>query len=87
MKLIKRNDTYYFDLIDLNKIFQHEDIWKKCFRDKFKTQRWITERIDSLYSIRCRVAHSSGYLTNDELKSVETYCREIIKQINQYIKK
>lgn len=80
------HDIYYLDLIDLNKVLQHEDTWNKCFHDKFKTQRWIIERIESLYSIRCRVAHSSGYLTSDELKSVETYCREIIKQIDQHIK-
>jgi len=79
------HNIYYLDLIDLNKVLQHEDTWNKCFKDKFKTQRWITERIESLYSIRCRVAHSSGYLTIDELKSVETYCREIIKQIDEYI--
>ena len=79
------HDIYYLDLIDLNKVLTHEDTWNKCFKDKFKTQRWITERIDSLYSIRCRVAHSSGYLKTDELKSIETYCREIIKQIDQYI--
>ena len=54
---------------------------------KFKDQQWIFSRIDSLYTIRNRVAHNSGYLTSDELKSVETYCREIIKQIDQYIKK
>ena len=80
------HDIYYLDLIDLNKVLQHEDTWNKCFHDKFKTQRFIIERIESLYSIRCRVAHSSGYLTSDELKSVETYCREIIKQIDQHIK-
>ena len=71
------HDIYYLDLIDLGKILTHEDTWKKCFKDKFKTQRWITERIDSLYSIRNRVAHSSGYLKTDELKSVETYCRKL----------
>ncbi|MHA1758030.1 MAG: Swt1 family HEPN domain-containing protein [Promethearchaeota archaeon] len=80
------HDIFYLDLIDLNKIIQHENIWNKCFKNKFKSQRWITERIESLYSLRNRVAHSSGYLTTDELKSVETYCREIIKQIDQYIK-
>lgn len=79
------HDIYYLDLIYLNKVLQHEYTWNKCFKDKFKSQTWITERIESLYSIRCRVAHSSGYLTSDELKSVETYCREIIKQIDQYI--
>lgn len=79
------HDIYYLDLIHLSKIITYENIWKKCFDGKVKTQTWICERIESLHSIRNRVAHSSGYLTNDELKSVETYSREIIKQINQYI--
>ena len=80
------HDIYYLDLIDLNSVFTHNDVWNKCFKDKFKTQRWITERIDSLYSLLCRVAHSSGYLTVDQLRSAETYSREIIKNINKYIK-
>ncbi|MBA7560987.1 hypothetical protein ES708_02621 [subsurface metagenome] len=74
---------YYLDLIELIGVIRH--VWKDCFEEKFKDQQWIFARIDSLYSIRNRVAHSSG-LTSDELKSVETYCREIIKQIDQYIK-
>ena len=73
------------DLNELIKVITYEEVWKKCFKEKFKNQSWITERIDSLYDIRNRVAHSSGYLTNDELRSVETYCREIIKQIDDYI--
>ena len=80
------HDIYYLDLIDLNKIFQHEDLWNKCFKNKLKSQSWIKEKIESLYSIRNRVAHSSGYLTSDELRSIETYCREIIKSIDRYIK-
>ncbi|KKL51526.1 hypothetical protein LCGC14_2294590, partial [marine sediment metagenome] len=78
------HDIYYLDLIELNRVIRHA--WKDCFEDKFKNQHWIFARIDSLYSIRNRVVHSSGYLKTDELKSVETYCREIIKQIDQYIK-
>ena len=76
------HDIYYLDLIELNRVIGH--MWKDCFEDKFKDQKWIFARIDSLYSIRNRVAHSSG-LTSNELKSVETYCREIIKQIDIYI--
>jgi len=78
------HDIYYLDLIELIGVIRH--VWKDCFEDKFKDQHWIFARIDSLYSIRNRVAHSSGYLKTDELKSVETYCREIFKQIDQYIK-
>ncbi len=78
------HNIYYLDLIELNGIIRH--VWKDCFEGKFKDQQWIFSRIDSLYDIRCRVAHSSGYLTRDELKSVETYCREIIKQIDHYIR-
>ncbi|MHA1251840.1 MAG: Swt1 family HEPN domain-containing protein [Candidatus Helarchaeota archaeon] len=78
------HDIYYLDLIELNRIITHK--WKDCFKDKFEDQDWIIARIKSLYSIRNRVAHSSGYLTRDELKSVKTYCREIIKQIDPYIK-
>jgi len=33
-----------------------------------------------------KFTYNYGYLTTDELKSGETYCREIIKQIDQYIK-
>ncbi|MFX1396159.1 MAG: Swt1 family HEPN domain-containing protein [Promethearchaeota archaeon] len=77
------HDIYYLDLIELKRIITHE--WKDCFADKFDDQTWILARIDSLYSIRNRVAHSSS-LTSDELKSVETYCREIIKQIDPHIK-
>ncbi|MHA1248996.1 MAG: Swt1 family HEPN domain-containing protein [Candidatus Helarchaeota archaeon] len=77
------HDIYYLDLIELNRIIAHK--WKDCFEDKFEDQDWIIARIKSLYSIRNRVAHSSS-LTSDELKSVETYCREIIKQIDTYIK-
>ncbi|MBA7652303.1 hypothetical protein ES703_60133 [subsurface metagenome] len=78
------HDIYYLDLIELNKIFIK--LWNECFIDKFERQSWICERIESLYTIRNRVAHSSGYLTSDELRSVETRCREIIKQIDQNIK-
>ncbi len=78
------HDIYYLDLIKLINIIRH--VWDSCFKDKFKDRQWIFSRIDSLYTIRNRVAHNSGYLTSDELKSVETYCREIIKQIDQYIK-
>lgn len=77
------HDIYYLDLIKLINIIRH--VWNSCFEDKFKDKQWIFSRIDSLYTIRNRVAHNSGYLTSDELKSVETYCREIIKQIDQYI--
>lgn len=77
------HDIYYLDLIELIGVIRH--VWKDCFEEKFKDQQWIFARIDSLYSIRNRVAHSSS-LTSDEFKSVETYCREIIKQIDQYIK-
>ncbi len=80
------HDIYYLDLIDLNKILTYEDTWKKCFKDKIQTQTFITERINSLYKLRNRVAHCSAYLTIDELKSIETYCREIIKSIDKYIK-
>ncbi len=76
------HDIYYLDLIELNRIIAHK--WKDCFEDRFEDQDWIIARIKSLYSIRNRVAHSSS-LTSDELKSVETYCREIIKQIDQHI--
>jgi len=55
------------------------------FQEKFKSQTWIIERIDSLYTIRNRVAHNSGFLSEDELKSVETYCREIVKQLDPSI--
>jgi hypothetical protein len=78
------HDIYYLDLIELNKIFIK--LWNECFIDKFERQSWICERIESLYTIRNRVAHSSSYLTSDELRSVETRCREIIKQIDQNIK-
>ncbi len=78
------HDIYYLDLIKLNNIINQ--VWDPCFIDKFKDQQWIFSRIDSLYTIRNRVAHGSAYLTSDELKSVETYCREIIKQIDQYIR-
>ncbi len=74
----------HLDLIELIGVIRHA--WKDCFGDKFKDQHWIFARIDSLYSIRNRVVHSSGYLTSEELNSVETYCREIIKQIDQCIK-
>lgn len=78
------HDIYYLDLIKLINIIRF--VWDSCFEDKFKDRQWIFSRIDSLYTIRNRVAHNSGYLTNDELRSVDTYCREIIKQIDQYIK-
>ncbi|MFX1237353.1 MAG: Swt1 family HEPN domain-containing protein [Promethearchaeota archaeon] len=77
------HDIYYLDLIQLNKIFKH--LWNECFSDKIGRQSWICERIQSLYDIRNRVAHNSGYLTIEQLKSTETFCREIIKQIDQYI--
>ena len=54
---------------DLNKIIHHEETWNKCFKDKF-TQRWITERVKSLYSIRNRVANSSGYLSSDSKQHI-----------------
>lgn len=76
------HDIYYLDLVELNRIFIN--LWNDCFKDKFERQSWICERIESLYSIRNRVAHNSGYLTNNELNSVETRCREIIKQIDKY---
>ena len=78
------HDIYYLNFIELKNIIMH--LWNKFFKDYFERQSWICERIESLYSIRNRVAHSSGYLTSDELKSVETRCREIIKQIDKYIK-
>ena len=77
------HDIYYLDLIDLKKIIIH--LWSSCFEDKFQDQTWIISRINSLYIIRNRVAHNSGFLTKDELKSVETYSREIIKQIDKFI--
>ena len=76
------HDIYYLDLKELKSVINNK--WN-IFRDKFTSQTWISERIDSLYTIRNRVAHNSGSLTNDELKSVETYCREIVKQIDSYI--
>ena len=76
------HDVYYLDLAELKNVIINN--WN-FFKDKFTSQTWISERIDSLYTIRNRVAHNSGALTKDELKSVETYCREIIKQIDSYI--
>ena len=76
------HDIYYLDLGELKNVIINSWVY---FKDKITSQTWISERIDSLYSIRNRVAHNSGSLTNDELKSVETYCREIIKQIDSYI--
>lgn len=76
------HDVYYLDLAELKNVIINN--WN-FFKDKFTSQTWISERIDSLYTIRNRVAHNSGALTEDELKSVETYCREIIKQIDSYI--
>lgn len=76
------HDVYYLDLGELKNVITNAWVY---FKDKIPSQTWISEKIDSLYSIRNRVAHSSGSLTNDELKSVETYCREIIKQIDSYI--
>lgn len=78
------HDIYYLDLIELNRIIMH--LWNECFKDKFERQSWICERIESLYAIRNRVAHSSGYLKSDEMRAVDTRCIEIIKQIDQYIK-
>ncbi len=77
------HEIYYLDLSDLKTIIINA--WK-YFEDKFKSQSWILERIDSLCTIRNRVAHNSGFLTIDELKSIETYSREIIKQVDPYIK-
>jgi len=76
------HDIYYLDLIELSKIFSNK--WE-LFKDKFDSDRWITQRIDDLYKIRVRVAHNSEKLTMDEARSVETYSREIIKQIDKYI--
>ena len=76
------HDVYYLDLKELKNVIINN--WN-LFKDKFTSQTWISERIDSLYTIRNRVAHNSGSLTEDELKSVETYCREIIKQVDSYI--
>ncbi len=78
------HDIYYLDLSELGDVIRH--VWQQCFADKFKDQAWIISKIGSLYDIRCRVAHSSNLLTIDELKSVETHSREIIKQIDPYIK-
>lgn len=78
------HDVYYLDLVELKNVIINEFSWD-FFKKKIISQSWISEKIDSLYSIRNRVAHNSGSLTNDELKSVETYCREIIKQIDSYI--
>lgn len=78
------HDIYYLDFINLNKIIIN--LWDSCFKDKFERQNWIVERITSLYALRNRVAHNSGDLTTDELKSVESHCREIIKQINPQIR-
>ena len=77
------HDIYYLDFKELNNIIRH--LWKPYFKEKFKRQSWICERIESLYSIRNQVAHNSGFLTVDELTSVKSSCREIIKQIDKYI--
>ncbi len=78
------HDIYYLDFIKLNNIIIN--LWDSCFKDKFERQSWIVERIESLYALRNRVAHNSGDLTVDELKSVESDCREIIKQIDPQIR-
>ena len=75
-------DVYYLDLTELKNVIMNN--WS-FFESSFPSQTWITERIDSLYSLRNRVAHNSGGLTTDELKSAETYCREIIKQIDKFL--
>ncbi len=76
------HDVYYLDLGELKKVIING--WD-FFRGKSITQSFISDKIDSLHAIRNRVAHNSGALTEDELKSVETYCREIIKQIDPSI--
>lgn len=76
------HDVYYLDLGELKNVIINAWVY---FKGKIDSQSWISEKIDSLYSIRNRVAHNSSSLTNDELKSVETYSREIIKQIDSYI--
>lgn len=77
------HDIYYLDLKQLSKVMHH--VWTSCFIDKFDDYDWINSRIKSLYNIRNRVAHNSGFLTNEELDSIETYTREIIKQIDPFI--
>ncbi|HEC38225.1 hypothetical protein LCGC14_0546400 [marine sediment metagenome] len=76
------HDVYYLDLSELKNIIINQ--WA-FFKTSLPDQTWIQARIDSLYSLRNRVAHNSGALTSDELQSVETYCREIIKQIDPSI--
>ncbi len=76
------HDIYYLDLSELKKIILNK--WD-LFNDKVISQSWISEKIDSFYYIRNRVAHNSGSLTKDELRSIETYSRELIKQIDPYI--
>ena len=76
------HDIFCLDLSELKTIIINK--WD-LFKDKIISQSWIAEKIDSLYSIRNRVAHNSGTLTKDELKSIETYSRELIKQIDSHI--
>lgn len=77
------HDIYYLDLIELNNIIYH--LWNQCFEDKFDRQSFLTERIESLYEIRNRVAHNSSTLSNNELKAVQTRCRELIVSVDKYI--
>ena len=79
LRIRGEHDIFYLDLIDLN-IFFHK-YWN-YFKESFPSQNWITQRIKDIYEIRKRVAHNSSNLTADELKSLKTYCREILKQIS-----
>ena len=73
------SDIYYLDLVDLNRIFYKK--WE-FFKIYFPSQEWICGRIKDLYRIRVRIAHSSN-VSKDEVLSMETYSREIFKQLQE----
>ena len=64
------HDVYYLDLNELKNVILNK--WD-LFQSKISTQSFISDKIDSLYAIRNRVAHNSGALTEDEMKYDKNY--------------